>query len=383
VIGKILINDQIGAYEKPDKTLGGITLLGILQQFKALPQGTRIVNVEIVSPGGIVDEGNDIYDYLISEKKNYVINTVQVGAIASIATKLFLAGDSRIGDPRFDFMIHNPWNDPGPGDSKYQAEQLEGLLMAEEQLRKFYSKELNITEEGLAPLMDAETSLTGEQRLSLGFATQLKSAKPILAMKKEEGKGFNLREKIAALAKSVGIKAEGIKALDLNTVDGKVLSVEAPNEDSLVGAAASIDGTPAPDGDYTIAPDDMGMSDVVTVKGGLVTAVAEQPSAKLPVAIEARMTGLEKNVSLLIDSVTALLEQNKTQKAEAVNEAVVEAEKKTSALITALKTEIGTTHEPRRAAVVYASSVEKEQSVFKTIAERMKEKEEARKSKNK
>src|SRR6185436_1435081 len=138
---------------------------------------------------------------------------------------------------------------------------------------------------------------TANQLISLGFATSLKANKPVMAMSKEGNKGFNFGEKLKALQKSIKALG-GVQALDLQTVDGKVLSVDAPNEDELVGGAAMLDGQPAPDGDYPIAPDESGMSDVVTVKGGVVTAVAEQPSAQLPQAkeIEAKVSNLEKVV---------------------------------------------------------------------------------------
>lgn len=364
-------NGQIGAYEKDGKTLG-VTLIDVISQFKALPEGTRIVNIDISSPGGLVDEGDAIYEYIKSEKKNYVINTVQVGDIASIATKLFLVGDSRKANPKFKFMIHNPWTDPGPGDSKYQAEVLEGLLQSEAALRKFYSKELNITEEGLAPLMDRETFMTGEQLLSLGFATQLTANIPVMAMKKEGEKQLTLTQRIVALAESItGKKAEGAKALDVALADNRTLVVEAADESNLVGATAMLDGAPAPDGDYPTAPDEDGTSDVLTVAGGLVTAVKEMPSSM----DDDEMKELKANVASLTEAVAALVEAGKAQ-AEASEK---KAEAAVEAKIMALRGEIGTVHNPKKAATVYAESVDKTEKTFMTISQRMAQKAEARK----
>ncbi len=387
MIGKINIFGPIGKYEENGK-VEGVSLLDIISQVKALPQDTQIIEVHIASPGGYVDEGDNIFNYLESLKKTFVVNTIQDGNIASIATKLFLVGMQRVADQKFDFMIHNPWIDPGPGDSQHQADVLEGLLAEEEKLRKFYSKILDITEEGLKPLMDQETTMTANQLIGLGFATSLKANKPVMAMAmaKEGNKGFNFADKLKALQKSIKALG-GVQALDLQTVDGKTLSVDAPNEDSLVGAPAMIDGQPAPDGDYTIAPDDSGMSDVVSVKGGVVTAVAEQPVAALPQAkeIEAKVSNLEKVVSQLTDAVTALLEANKEQGTALVTSAVEEADKKAEARIQAavkaVKDEIGTVHTPRIKASEYSPTVDKTETGFKSISQRMKEKEDARKSK--
>ena len=364
MIGKINIFGPIGKYEENGK-LEGVSLLEVISQVKAFPADTQVAEVHIASPGGYVDEGDNIYNYLESLKKNYVVNTIQDGNIASIATKLFLVGMQRVADQKFDFMIHNPWIDPGAGDANHQADVLEGLLAEEEKLRKFYSKVLDITEEGLKPLMDQETTLNANQLISLGFATSLKANKPVMAMSKEGNKGVNLGDRLKALAKSIKALG-GVQALDLQTVDGKTLSIDAPNEDELVGAAAMIDGAPAPDGDYNIAPDESGVSDVVSVKGGVVTSVAEQPAAQLPQAkeIEAKVSNLEKVVSQLTDAVTALLESNKTISEQSVNKAIEEADKKAEARIQAavkaVKDEIGTTHLPRVQAVVYADTVDKE-----------------------
>jgi len=384
VIGQIKIFGPIGKYEENGK-LEGVSLLDVITQVKAFQEGTQIAEVHIGSPGGFVDEGDNIYNYLESLKKQYVVNTVQDGNIASIATKLFLVGSQRIADQKFDFMIHNPWVDPGAGDSNHQADVLEGLLAAEENLRKFYSKTLDITEEGLKPLMDQETTLTAQQLISLGFATTLKANKPVMAMKKEE-KSLTLLQRAQALLKN--IKGEKIQALDMNVTgpDGAavVLSIDAPNEDSLEGASAMIGDQAAPDGDYTAAPDEAGMVDVITVSGGKVIAVTENPSAQLPQAkeIEARTSNLEKNVAILIDSVNALLEANKAQKAEAVSEAVKDSETKMEARIKALKDEIGTIHTPKKASVVYAESVDKEEKPLnRPIAVRLKEIEERKRKK--
>lgn len=377
MIGEVKIDDQIGAYQKDGQTKG-ITLLGVMEQFKKLPQGTRVVNVLISSPGGLVEEGDFIYEYIKSEKANYVINTVQVGDIASIATKLFLVGDTRSADPQFSFMIHNPWTDPGPGDSKHQAEVLEGLQLAESALRKFYSKELSITEEGLAPLMDRETFLTADQLVTLGFATRLKTQN-VFAMANPAKKEPTLKERISALYNSV-IKGN-IKAVEVSLADGRKLMVDAADEASMVGAAATLDGQPAPDGDYPTAPNAEGKAKVVSVKEGKVANVADSVAQK-PAALEDRLTALEGNLSQLTTAVSAFVEANKPGATVAAIEASAKKLEDTfEGKIVALKGEIGTTHQPKQPATVYASTVSKEPSGFRTISQAMADKAQERKNK--
>lgn len=368
----------IGKYEE-NGVVKGISLLDVITQVKQAPEGTRILEVHICSPGGLVEEGDNIYNYLESLQREYIVNTVQDGPIASIATKLFCVGQDRKADPAFGWLIHNPWNDPGPGDSNVQEANLEQLLMEEDKLRKFYSKKFGITEEGLAPLMDQETELTAGQLVQLGIATSIKSNLKVMAMKKDE-KQTSLGDKIAALYKKVTgkeIKAEGAKALDVALADGRMLSVDAPDANSLVGAAAMIDGQPAPDGDYPTAPDEEGMSDTVTVAGGLVTAVTEQPSATLP--LNERFEALEKNITSLTEAVSALVEAGKTEAKAAADAKAAELIAAFDGKIVALRGEIGTVHNPKKAAAVYAETVAKEQTGFRSISQVMSDKAKAKK----
>lgn len=375
MIGKINIIGPIGKYEENGK-LSGVALIEVIAAVKALDPLTQIIEVHIASPGGYVDEGDNIYNYLESLKKSFVVNTVQDGNIASIATKLFLVGQDRKADTKFDFMIHNPWNDPGPGDANFQLENLEGLLAEEDKLRKFYSKNLDITEEGIKPLMDQETTLTAQQLMSLGFATSLKDLK-VLAMKTEK-KPLSISQRIAALGKMVGMKAK-TQALDLNTDKG-VLSIDAESEDMLVSAVAMLDGAPAPDGPYVTEPDAEGMSDLITVSGGtgVVESVVEQPKAQAKDKGD-KMASLEAAIGELTGIVSSLVESNKAALATVKTEALTEAKTDFEAKIMALKTEIGTTHEPKKASTVYSDKVDKTKTEFKSISQRLVEKAQARK----
>ncbi len=338
--GEILINGVIGE---------DVRLIGVIEQVKKLPEGTQIVNIKINSPGGLISEGDAIYEYANSLKKNYQVNTEQVGLVASIATKIFLVGQIRTADPSFDFVIHNPWTDPGPGDAAFMVETYENLLAEEDKLRKFYSKELNITEEGLAPLMDQETNLSGEQRVSLGFATALKAA-PILALYNKDKKGMNLKEKVAALFAKVNNKAEA-KNLDINLADGKVMVSDAADAASLVGSNVTVDGNPAPDGEHALADGSM-----VVVVGGKVTEVKPAAEDKTTPEMAARMASLEESVGKIADAVIALSANVQASISAKVVEVETKAKQELTAQINALKTEIGTTHEPKKAARVYAQN---------------------------
>lgn len=61
--------------------------------------------VRICSPGGDVDAGVAIYEYLRLRKGR--VMTAGYGCVASIATLIFMAGDERMVSPGVSFLIHD------------------------------------------------------------------------------------------------------------------------------------------------------------------------------------------------------------------------------------------------------------------------------------
>jgi ATP-dependent protease ClpP protease subunit len=271
----------------------GTVLLDLIEQVSALPKETAIIEIPINSPGGYVDIGDSMYDYILSLKKQgKQIVTIQAGLVGSIATKLFLAGDRRIADDRYEFFIHNPFASEVTGDQDQLRAAADDLEDVEKNLRKFYSTFTNITDEGLDGLMKIETGLTADQCIRFGFATEKKAVpafnlvKP--KIKKVEDKSF--KEQVLAL---LGIKSEqkakGVqpkvkaeipanptieaKSLVVNLADGAgAFWVEG--EAVVEGAACFLldaDGQPTAeplgDGEYKLED-----GSAITVAAGLITA---------------------------------------------------------------------------------------------------------------
>ena len=89
--GNIYINGSIGTfYDENGNVLDqGVNLLDVILQVKNQPKAEAF-KVYIDSPGGYVDVGFEIYDYLKSLNKP--ITTIGQGLVASIATVIFMAG---------------------------------------------------------------------------------------------------------------------------------------------------------------------------------------------------------------------------------------------------------------------------------------------------
>lgn len=210
MIGKISIQggihtsfiDANGVLQK------GTDLLNVITQAESQPLATGFL-VEVNSPGGYVDVGNDIYDFLLSLKKQgKTVDTKQVGLVGSIATKIFLAGTKRIVDDRYKFWIHNPYQEDFSGDADAFRAQADSLDQTEKEIRKAYAEFNTVGDTGIDALMKRETGLTADECIVLKFGTEkvqstvLNTIKENMSTKKEDN---SLRDGLLAL---LGIKSD-------------------------------------------------------------------------------------------------------------------------------------------------------------------------------
>lgn len=265
--GQIYIHGVIGSYtDEQDQEVKGVELLDVIAQVKAQPLASSFL-VHIMGPGGLVDTGDAIYDYLESLKGQGIgVDTITDGDIGSIATKVFLAGTNRTIVDGHEFFIHNPWNQPKPGDAKSQEVELALLKQTEAKLRAFYCQHTNISDTGLKGLMDKQTGMTADQAVTLGFATRKAVGNKIKALSLLKNNSQMSVEKTTtdSLAKQIADGLNSIKALfKAEGLPGAAPAAAAPapgGAPDLTGKPALIDGQPAPDGVYTVV-------------GGMVTAV--------------------------------------------------------------------------------------------------------------
>lgn len=126
------------------------------------------IAVNINSYGGEVAEGLAIYNALRSHKAK--VTTRCSGFACSIASVIFMAGEERIMDEASLLMIHNAWTvaEGNAADLRKQAEDLEKITDASV---KAYLSRVNISEEELRAMMDAETWLDPETAKEHGFCT--------------------------------------------------------------------------------------------------------------------------------------------------------------------------------------------------------------------
>ena len=128
--------------------------------------------VHINSYGGEVAEGLAIYNTLKNHKAK--ITTVCDGFACSIASVIFMAGDVRIMSNSSMLMIHNAWT-YAQGNAEELRKTAEDLDKISSMSVNAYLEHVNIEEEELKALLDAETWLTPTESLDMGFATEIKN----------------------------------------------------------------------------------------------------------------------------------------------------------------------------------------------------------------
>jgi ATP-dependent Clp protease protease subunit len=143
-----------------------VSSYNLAQEIKGLEADT--INVYINSYGGEVAEGLAIYNALRRHKAK--VRTVCDGFACSAASVVFMAGDERVMSNASLLMIHNAWmlTMGDQNDLRKNADDLEIINAATIQA---YLNHVNISEDELKEMMDAETWISAADALEMGFAT--------------------------------------------------------------------------------------------------------------------------------------------------------------------------------------------------------------------
>lgn len=180
------------------------------------------INVYLNSYGGEVAEGIAIYNSLKRHKA--AVKTVCDGMACSIASVIFMAGDERIMNNASLLMIHNAWTYTS-GNADQLRKEADDLDKISNLSVKAYMEHINISEEELRTLLDAETFLSPDEALEYGFATAIigdkKSDKASQSAKK------TLQKMI--LAKALEDKEEDNEELDDPDKDNKTKEATEPD----------------------------------------------------------------------------------------------------------------------------------------------------------
>jgi ATP-dependent Clp protease protease subunit len=154
------------------------------------------IKVFINSNGGDVFAGQAIYS-MLKRHKAQVIAYVD-GLAASIASVIAMAADIVVMPKNSMLMIHNPWT-MGVGEAADFRKLADDLEKIRESIIVTYQAKSGLDREEVIRLMDAETWLSAEEALQMGFADQLEEEKLIAASAK--GKFFKINGREFDLSK--------------------------------------------------------------------------------------------------------------------------------------------------------------------------------------
>lgn len=136
--------------------------------FKAeLMAGSGPVTIWVNSPGGDVFAAAQIYNMLMEYPGDV---TVKIDALAaSAASVISMAGTKVLMSPVSNMMIHNPatiaW-----GDSEEMRKAIQLLDEVKESIMNAYEIKTGMSRAKLSHLMDAETWMSANKAVELGFA---------------------------------------------------------------------------------------------------------------------------------------------------------------------------------------------------------------------
>lgn len=165
--GEIYIYDAITS----DPWYGGISAKTFSESLGSL-KDVEALDIYINSPGGEVFDGIAIYNQLKRWSGEKIVHID--GIAASIASVIAMAGDEiRIAE-NGQVMIHDPWTFAyGTADDMRKA--AESLDATHESILSTYVARTGGDREKINDLMHAETWMTSDKALEMGFVTKIVS----------------------------------------------------------------------------------------------------------------------------------------------------------------------------------------------------------------
>lgn len=159
--GTIWIYDEIA-----EDGYGGVSSGDVVKAIKAI--GDEPLTVRINSPGGSVFEGLAIYNALIDHRAP--VTTSNDSLAASIASVVFLAGNTRKAAPNSFLMIHEPFSG-AMGTAAGLRKQADLLDQAGETLLNIYEDRTNYSRATVQNLMSLETWFNADEQIANSLAT--------------------------------------------------------------------------------------------------------------------------------------------------------------------------------------------------------------------
>jgi ATP-dependent Clp protease, protease subunit len=153
----------------------GLTAKTVAEKLQAAGK-PETITVNINSPGGVVAEGQAIYNVLHRSGARVVVNVD--GMAASAASVIAMVGDEINVAENATMMVHDAWGlTRGPADDHRAAAEVLDLMS--NTIAAVYAGRTGKTAAECRALMNAETWMDAAKAVSLGFATKVTPAKQL------------------------------------------------------------------------------------------------------------------------------------------------------------------------------------------------------------
>lgn len=156
----LFLYDVIGPSE-----LGMISAMDVIDALG--PMEGKDINLRIMSYGGSVDQGVAIYNAIRRRRGKTKVYIDSIAA--SIASVIAMAGDQIVMNKGSKMMIHDPWT-IAVGNSMQMRKMADQLDTYAEGILDIYVERSKRPKSEVQEMMRAETWMTAEQAIALGFA---------------------------------------------------------------------------------------------------------------------------------------------------------------------------------------------------------------------
>lgn len=183
-VGELLIYGNIGSDDGLAWLFDDVTPKQFREDLDDLGDISEL-RVMINSPGGDVFAGQAIHSILKRHKAR--VSVYVDGLAASIAAVIAMAGDRVIMPRNAMMMVHNPWT-IAAGDAGEMREVADTLDRIRESILAAYQGKTGMDRGELLGLLDAETWMTAEEAVEMGFADEIEETQQIAASMSGRGK---------------------------------------------------------------------------------------------------------------------------------------------------------------------------------------------------
>jgi len=210
----------------PELGIEGYTFKQFKDEVDSVLNETNTIIINIMSYGGDLYQALAIYDYIKNLDVKVITNVI--GASASAATVISLAGDERYITENSKYLVHKA-STMFYGNADELSKDIEEMKQLDAELIKIYVENSNLNYEQVEALMREEKFISAEKAVEYGFIDKIKNKDMNLINKKTISKMTNMRNEFKTVMNSLKEEKEQLEAQNKELQD-KLAALEEEKE---------------------------------------------------------------------------------------------------------------------------------------------------------